>query len=148
MWSALAQIGISLGIAEASKLIQGALLDPAKLNDIANRILRAASSRGSEMLNKAMNAINNIPQLAGSASVQQYLRNARAKARENYSNVEKQVNEMNQDAQNLANNISSTADRKSWIEQAFHKDSIMKEAENKADAFINKIGGIENAVQK
>lgn len=148
MWSALAQIGISLGIAEASKLIQGALLDPTKLNDIANRILKAASSRGSEMLNKAMNAINNIPQLAGSASVQQYLKNARTKARDNYSNVEKMVNEMNQDAQNLANNISTTADRKSWIDQAFNKGKIMDEAENKANEFINKIGGVENAVQK
>ena len=144
MWSAIAQIGIALGISEASKLIQGALLSQEELNNIASKILSKASTAGSEMLNKAANAINNIPQLSGSASIQQHLAQARAKAQQNYINVEKTVNQMNQDASTLASNIQNKTNE-SWIKQLFTKGKTMEDVTSQAKDFI---GGVENAISQ
>lgn len=138
----LASIAAYLALGEASKLLQEITLNPSKAKTLAEKVLVAAEKKGKSMLNKALEVINNIPQLSGSNSVKQYMIKARQDAQKNYNDVEQRVSDINRDAAKTANEIQSESDKsifsKGWDLIKTGKTSSQR-ATDLANKAINKI---------
>lgn len=151
MWETLGVIATQLGMVEAAKLIsEWKSLTPTMAASLANKIISAAEKKGSNLLNKALETVQNIPMLAGSPSVKEHLVRARQKGQSNYSKVEGAVSDLRSSANDVANKVTGMGDKSiisstiDWIRTG-KKDKAR--AEDLTKGFINNMQSIENKIK-
>jgi len=143
----LVSLGAMLGVNEASRLLDEVFLsDERNVRRVVNSIIQAASRKGQAELLKAQHAIENIPMLAGSTSIQSMLREARANAQKNLLNVESKVAEMDNDAQLLQQEVERNNNR-SFLGKVIDRAKGRDYSKEASHTFANKYGIDYNAVE-
>lgn len=139
--SALASIAISVGLSELSKALNRTGITQAEATKIANKIISAAEKKGQKYLNKAVEAINSIPQLASSPSVKEHLMKARQQATTNYNRIEEKVTDMKNQANDAASKVQDLTNKSVFEKGAdwISGNSVKKQASSIANQAIQNI---------
>lgn len=113
MLEAIGSLLLSLGITGAEKLLNKLKvgMTDEELASLATKVMNAASAKGSNMLSKATDLLGSIPQISGSAALSKYVNQARWKASQNMKDVEDKVNNIQNNASDVAANLTNLQNR-------------------------------------
>lgn len=145
----LAQLGLMLGVAESEKLLDDLFMkDERKVSEMVKKILTAARSKGQAELTKAQHAVENVPQLMSSSRVQNILRDLRSQAQTNLINVEKKVNGLEGDINQIENQLTREEGRSGIVKGITKAFGIKSDALTSAENFAKDHGIDYNAIEQ